>query len=104
MDAEEERLAPQLARSAGIEQVVVDATPDWPAAIDALLAAHAGPVGGADTPVVQLAVARAAADGPVALAGAGGDEVFGGSAAVRAGEQVRHFRRLPRSEERRVGK
>ena len=95
VEVEDERLAARLAHDYGVPREVVVAAPDWPAAVDALLAAHAGPVGGAETPVLQLAAARAAADAPIVLAGAGGDEVFGGSAAARVAECVRHFRRLP---------
>lgn len=92
---DEVEVAARLATGAGVEHVVVREEPDWPAAIDALLAAEAGPAGGPEAPVLQLVTRRAAGDVTVALAGLGSEELFGGSAPVRAAERVRRYRRLP---------
>src|SRR6185369_13137380 len=89
------RHAARLAARAGVEHVVVDATRDWPAASEALLEAHGGPVAGPELAAVRLAGARARADGGVVLAGLGGEEVFGGSLPVRSAEQLRRYRDLP---------
>jgi asparagine synthase (glutamine-hydrolysing) len=94
-DDEELRVAAEVAARAGVEHVVVREEPDWPGAADALLALHGGPAGGVETPVVQLAAARAGADLGVALAGIGGEEVLGGSAVARHVERLRRYRRLP---------
>jgi asparagine synthase (glutamine-hydrolysing) len=83
------------ATSAGVEHATVSASPDWPAALDRLLAAHGGPVGGPGTAALQLAAIRARGEVDVLLAGVGGDEIFGGSAPARALERVRRYRALP---------
>ena len=93
--AGEGRGAARLAAQLGVAHVPVDEPPDWPAAIERLLAAHAGPGASLDEPVLALAAARAATDVRVALAGTGGEEVFGGSAPARAAARVRHYTSLP---------
>ncbi len=94
-DGEELNAAVQLALRAGVEHVVVSEPPDWPVAVDALLATHGGPLGGIELPALQVVARRAAADVAVALAGVGGEEVLGGSLPARAGARVRVYRRLP---------
>jgi asparagine synthase (glutamine-hydrolysing) len=84
-----------LTTAAGLEHVPMTADPGWGPAVDALLAAHGGPVGGPELAAVQRAAARAREDIGVVLAGLGVDEIFGGSAPVLAAERVRRFRELP---------
>src|SRR5207247_1142522 len=93
--AGEGRAAARLAAQLGIEHVLVDGEPEWPAVLERLLAAHGGPGASLDDPVFALAAARAAADVRVALAGVGGDEIFGGSAPARAAGRVGYYARLP---------
>lgn len=92
---QELRTAAALAARAGVEHVAVPAVEDWLGAVDAVLAAHGGPVGGRETPVLHAAATRAAADVGVLLAGVGGEEVFGGSAPARAAERARRYLALP---------
>lgn len=95
-DGAEVRTAATLAEHGGVRHVVLAEPIDWPAAVDAVLAAHGSPAGGPETPLLGLAAARAAADGlRVALAGTGAAEVFGGTPAVRHVERLRRYRRLP---------
>src|SRR5207244_1344101 len=93
--AGEGRAAARLAAQLGIEHVAVDGEPEWPAVLEHLLAAHGGPGASLDDPVLALAAARAAADVRVALAGVGGDEIFGGSAPARAAARIGYYARLP---------
>jgi asparagine synthase (glutamine-hydrolysing) len=92
---EDSRMAAWLAARAQVEHVLVADALDWPAAVEMLLAAHGAPSGGPEAAVLQMAAARAAADHEVALAGIGGEEVFGGSPAARAADRLQRFRRLP---------
>jgi len=87
--------AAEHAARAGVDHVAVGATPDWPAALDALLAAHGAPIGGLEVAALQLAATRARDEVDVLLAGVGGEEVFGGSPPARALERVRRYRALP---------
>ena len=91
----EMRAAAGLASRAGIPHVVAPGGDDWAAAVDALMAAHGGPVGGPELVAIQRAAARAGEDVGVLLAGIGGEEVFGGSGPVRAAERLRRYRELP---------
>ena len=93
--AGEGRGAARLAAQLGVAHIPVEGAPDWPAAIERLLAAHAGPGASLDDPILALAAARAATDVRVALVGAGGEEVFGGSAPARAAARVRRYVNLP---------
>ena len=93
---DEVRLAATLARQAGVGHAVLDEHFDWAAGVDALLARAGCPVGGPELPLVRAGAARAVADGfSVVLAGAGGEEVFGGALPARWAERVRRYRRLP---------
>jgi asparagine synthase (glutamine-hydrolysing) len=92
---EEGRTAARLAAHAGVEHVVVQEPTDWTGAVDALLAAHGTPAGGPDALLVQAAAARAASDVEVALAGTGGEAVFGGTPAARAAARIARYRRFP---------
>src|SRR5207244_8796290 len=83
------------AARAGVEHATVGAAPDWPAALDRLLAAHGGPVGGPEVAALQLAATRARGEVDVLRAGVGGEEIFGGSPPVRAMERIRRYRALP---------
>jgi len=95
-DGDEELVAAaRHAARAGVEHVGVSAAPDWPAALDGLLAAHGAPVSGPEGVALQLAARRAMGEVDVLLAGVGGEEVFGGSAPARALERVRRYRALP---------
>ncbi len=93
-DAELGAAAEHAAR-AGVEHATVSASPDWTAALDRLLAAHGGPVGGPEVVALQLAATRARGEVDVLLAGVGGEEIFGGSPPVRAMERIRRYRALP---------
>jgi len=93
-DAELGAAAEHAAR-AGVEHATVGASPDWPAALDRLLAAHGGPVGGPEVAALQLAATRARGEVDILLAGVGGEEIFGGSPPVRAMERIRRYRALP---------
>lgn len=93
-DGAEVEAAAELAARAGVEHVVV-AEPDWPAAVDTLLATHGGPVGGPETPLFAAAAQAAASDLDFLLAGVGAEEIFGGSAPARYAERLRRFRELP---------
>jgi len=93
--AGEGQAAARLAAQLGVAHVLVDGAPEWPAAVERLLAAHAGPGASLADPILALAAARAATDVRVALAGVGGEEVFGGSAPARAAARVRHYASLP---------
>src|SRR3989442_12740755 len=77
-DAELGAAAEHAAR-AGVEHATVGASPDWPAALDRLLAAHGGPVGGPEVAALQLAATRARGEVDILLAGVGGEEIFGGA-------------------------
>ncbi len=92
---EELGAAARHAARAGVEHATVSAAPDWTAAVDALLAAHGGPVGGPETAALRLAATRARGEVDVLLAGVGGEEIFGGSPPARAVERVRRYRALP---------
>jgi len=94
-DDEELDLAAGLAARAGVEHVAVTGEPDWPAALDRLLAAHGGPVGPPELALVQMAARRASSDVAIVLAGVGGEQVLGGSAPARAAERIRRYRELP---------
>src|SRR5439155_792656 len=98
--AGEGRAAARLAAQLGIEHVAVDGEPEWPAVLEHLLAAYGGPGASLDDPVLALAAARAAADVRVALAGVGGDEIFGGSAPARAAARIGYYARLPFADHR----
>ena len=89
------RAAKDAASHAGVAHVEIEGPDDWSAALDAVLAAHGGPAGGPDLPVIVAAARRAAADQPVAMSGAGSDEVFGGAVPARAWAGVQRFRGLP---------
>ena len=93
--AGEGRAAARLAARVGVAHVLVDGVPEWPAALEHLLGVHAGPGASLDDPILSLAAARAATDVRVALAGVGGEEVFGGSVPARAAIRVRHYLNLP---------
>src|SRR5207253_2583266 len=75
-DAELGAAAEHAAR-AGVEHATVGASSDWPAALDRLLAAHGGPVGGPEVAALQLAATRARGEVDILLAGVGGEEIFG---------------------------
>jgi asparagine synthase (glutamine-hydrolysing) len=95
-DGEEEvQAAAFLAASASVDHLAVTADPGWTPAVDGLLAAHGGPVAGAELAAVQRAAAQAGADVGVVLAGLGAEEIFGGSAPVIAAERLRRYRGLP---------
>jgi asparagine synthase (glutamine-hydrolysing) len=94
-DGAENREAAKLAAAAGVAHVKVDEAVDWPAAVDALLATHGGPIGGPETPVLHAVAARAAGNLPLALVGAGSQEVLGGALPARTAERIRRYRRLP---------
>src|SRR5205823_1687452 len=93
--AGEGRGAARLAAQLGVKHVPVDTAPDWPALLDGLLAAEGGPGASLDDAVLAVAIARAAADLRVALAGVGGEEIFGSSAPARAAARVRYYGSLP---------
>src|SRR2546425_664512 len=93
-DAELGAAAEHAAR-AGVEHATVGASPDWPAALDRLLAAHGGPVGGPEVAALQLAATRARGEGDILLAGVGGEGVFGGSPPRRARARNPRHRALP---------
>src|SRR5205814_1598019 len=93
-DAELGAAAEHAAR-AGVEHATVSASPDWTAALDRLLAAHGGPVGGPEVAALWLAATRARGEVDVLLAGVGGEEIFGGSPPARVVERVRRYRALP---------
>ena len=93
--AGEGRGAARLAARLGVKHVPVDTAPDWPALLDGLLAAEGGPGASLDDAVLAVAIARAAADLGVALAGVGGEEIFGSSAPARAAARVRYYGSLP---------
>src|SRR5206468_2605698 len=92
---EELGAAARHAARAGVEHATVSASPDWTAALDAVLAAHGGPVGGPEVAALWLAATRARGEVDVLLAGVGGEEIFGGSPPARVVERVRRYRALP---------
>jgi asparagine synthase (glutamine-hydrolysing) len=92
---QEVRAAADLAARVGVEHVAVTGEQDWVALVDALLAAHGGPVGTPALAALGSVARRAAGEVDVLLSGLGGEEVFGGSAPARAAERVRRYRELP---------
>src|SRR5439155_25414608 len=86
---EEHGAAARHAARAGVEHATVSAPPDWTAALDAVLAAHGGPVGGPEVAALWLAATRARGEVDVLLAGVGGEEIFGGSPPARVVERGR---------------
>ena len=92
---EDARAARHAAERAGIAHVALTTPEEWSAALDAVLAVHGAPTGGPDLPIVAAAARRAREDVTVALAGVGGDEVFGGSAPSLAWSATERMRRLP---------
>jgi asparagine synthase (glutamine-hydrolysing) len=94
-DGAENREAARIAAAAGVAHIKVDEAVDWPAAVDALLAVHGGPIGGPETPVLHAVAARAAGSLPFAIVGAGSREVLGGAPPARTAEQIRRYQRLP---------
>jgi asparagine synthase (glutamine-hydrolysing) len=87
--------AAALAAAAGVAHVPVDGALDWEAAVDGLVATLGMPADGPDVLRLQHVLAEVAGRGEVALAGAGCEEVFGGTPAACAADRVRRFRGLP---------
>jgi asparagine synthase (glutamine-hydrolysing) len=94
-DGAEIREAGKLAATAGVPHVGVGDPLDWASTVDALLAAHGGPIGGPEMPVLHAVVGRAAGNLAFAIAGSGGEEVLGGAPPARIAERIRRYHRLP---------